>query len=158
MTAFSLRLTNGANAVSQLHAHTANATWTGITDHEILGITNGVHGPSWIGAPDRRPARAATSTPTSTTSTPRRSRAGSGSAWSACRRRDLWEAHLRQKRELAHFAQRRLRNQFARHGEAPSVLAELDDGVRPGRPDDRLRPPVRDLQARRPALLATSTD
>ena len=58
MTAFSLRLTNGANAVSQLHAETANGTWTGVTDHEILGITNGVHGPTWIGAPDRGPARA----------------------------------------------------------------------------------------------------
>src|SRR4029453_4733225 len=45
--------------------------------------------------------------------------------------RDLWEAHLRQKRELAHFAQSRLRSQFARHGEAPSVLAELDDAFDP---------------------------
>ncbi|MDH5243265.1 MAG: alpha-glucan family phosphorylase, partial [Chloroflexota bacterium] len=51
MTAFSLRLTNGANAVSQLHSHTANATWQGVTDHPILGITNGVHGPSWVGTP-----------------------------------------------------------------------------------------------------------
>ena len=32
---------------------------------------------------------------------------------------------MRQKRELAIFARGRLRNQFARHGEAPSVLAEL---------------------------------
>ena len=51
MTAFSLRLTNGANAVSQLHGETARGTWHGITDHEIMGLTNGVHGPSWIGAP-----------------------------------------------------------------------------------------------------------
>ncbi len=43
MTAFSLRLTNGANAVSKLHAVTANATWKDIVDHEILAITNGVH-------------------------------------------------------------------------------------------------------------------
>ena len=48
MTAFSLRLTNGANAVSQLHAETANGTWQGITDHAILGITNGVHSPTWV--------------------------------------------------------------------------------------------------------------
>jgi starch phosphorylase len=45
--------------------------------------------------------------------------------------RDLWDAHLRQKRELAHFAQGRLRSQFARHGEAPSVLAELDTALDP---------------------------
>src|SRR3954466_4186154 len=49
MTAFSLRLTRGANAVSKLHAVTANATWQGIVDHQILGITNGIHGPTWIG-------------------------------------------------------------------------------------------------------------
>jgi starch phosphorylase len=45
--------------------------------------------------------------------------------------RDLWEAHLRQKRELALFARGRLRNQFARHGEAPAVLAELEDALDP---------------------------
>ena len=41
MTAFSLRLTRGANAVSHLHAQTANATWGGVIDHPILGVTNG---------------------------------------------------------------------------------------------------------------------
>src|SRR6478752_1507616 len=51
MTAFSLRLTNGANAVSALHADTANGTWQGITDHPILDVTNGIHGPSWVGTP-----------------------------------------------------------------------------------------------------------
>ena len=51
MTAFSLRLTNGANAVSHLHAETANATWSGVIDRPILGITNGIHGPTWIGDP-----------------------------------------------------------------------------------------------------------
>ncbi len=45
--------------------------------------------------------------------------------------RDLWDAHLRQKRELAHFARGRLRSQFARHGESPSVLAELETALDP---------------------------
>jgi len=45
--------------------------------------------------------------------------------------RELWDAHLRQKRELAHFAIGRLRSQFARHGEAPSVLAELERALDP---------------------------
>ncbi len=130
MTAFSLRLTNGANAVSQLHAHTANATWHGVSDHDILGVTNGVHGPSWVGAPigdllaryldaDLDDLDAGTR---------------QGRFWERIERipaRDLWEAHLRQKRELAHFAQGRLRSQFARHGEAPSVLAELEEALDP---------------------------
>ena len=45
--------------------------------------------------------------------------------------KDLWDAHRRQKRELAEFARRRLRNQFARHGEAPAVLAELETALDP---------------------------
>ena len=129
MTAFSLRLTHGANAVSQLHAVTANATWQGVIDHQILGITNGIHGPSWIGDPiaelledlgaDLDDLDDASET---------------GRFWERVERipeRDLWQAHLRQKRELAHFARGRLRSQFARHGEAPSVLAELEGALDP---------------------------
>jgi starch phosphorylase len=129
MTAFSLRLTRGANAVSHLHAVTANATWNGVIDHLILGITNGIHGPSWIGSPiagllddlgaDLDDLDASTE---------------AGRFWERLDRipaRDLWTAHLRQKRELAHFARARLRSQFARHGEAPSVLAELEDALDP---------------------------
>ena len=129
MTAFSLRLTRGANAVSHLHAQTANATWRGVMDHEILGITNGIHGPTWIGSPiaelledlgaDLDDLDASTE---------------KGRFWERIERipaRELWDAHVRQKRELAHFARRRLRNQFARHGEAPSVLAELESALDP---------------------------
>ncbi|MFL5647086.1 MAG: alpha-glucan family phosphorylase, partial [Chloroflexota bacterium] len=53
MTAFSLRLTRAANAVSLLHGQTANATWQGVMPHDILGITNGVHTPTWLGQPMR---------------------------------------------------------------------------------------------------------
>jgi len=129
MTAFSLRLTRGANAVSHLHAETANATWQEILDHPILGITNGIHGPTWIGDPiaalledlggDLADLDGSTE---------------NGRFWERIERipgRDLWDAHLRQKRELAHFARGRLGSQFARHGEAPSVLAELDRALDP---------------------------
>jgi starch phosphorylase len=40
---------------------------------------------------------------------------------------DLWEAHQRQKLELMIFARNRLRHQFARHGESPGTLEELED-------------------------------
>jgi starch phosphorylase len=129
MTAFSLRLTTGANAVSQLHAQTANGTWHDVTERPILGITNGVHGPTWVGQPivqlleslgadldDLDPSTDA------------------GRFWERLERipsRELWEAHRRQKRELAIFARGRLRNQFARHGEAPGVLAELEKALDP---------------------------
>src|SRR5262245_61154648 len=125
MTAFSLRLTHGANAVSHLHARTANATWAGINDHQILGITNGVHGPTWVGDPNAGLLARYLDADLDQLD------AGSEQArfWERMERvpaKDLWEAHLRQKRELTHFAQSRLRSQLARHGEAPTVLAELD--------------------------------
>ncbi len=129
MTAISLRLTSGANAVSHLHSETANATWQGVTQHPILGLTNGVHGPSWVGSPivslledlgaDLDDLDASMEL---------------GRFWERLERipgRDLWDAHLRLKRELALFARGRLRNQFARHGEAPAVLAELETALDP---------------------------
>jgi starch phosphorylase len=129
MTAFSLRLTHGANAVSHLHAETANATWHDVVEHPILGITNGIHGPTWIGQPiaelledlgaDLDDLDESTE---------------GGRFWERMERipgRDLWDAHLRQKRELAHFARGRLRSQFARHGESPTVLAELETALDP---------------------------
>src|SRR4029078_3165526 len=51
MTAFSLRMTHGANAVSKLHAATANSTWDSIKHDGIEAVTNGVHGPTWVGQP-----------------------------------------------------------------------------------------------------------
>ena len=151
MTAFSLRLTNGANAVSQLHAETANDDL----------------------ARRHRPRRSWAS-PTASTARPGSAQPiaelledlgadlddldaehRAGRFWERLERipaRDLWEAHLRQKRELALFARGRLRSQFARHGEAPVGPRRARGRARSRRPDDRLRPPVRDLQAGRPAV------
>ena len=130
MTAFSLRLTNGANAVSKLHAVTANATWEGIAPHGILPITNGVHRPTWIGGPIRelfeRYLDADLDDLDPQTDATR--------WWERIERipaNELWEAHVRQKRELAVFARGRLRTQFARHGEAPGTLRELGGALDP---------------------------
>ncbi|HEV8402170.1 MAG TPA: alpha-glucan family phosphorylase [Candidatus Limnocylindrales bacterium] len=129
MTAFSLRLTGGANAVSHLHAETANATWQGVPDSPILGITNGIHGPTWIGEPiaDLLEDLGADLDDLDESTE-------GGRFWERLERipgRELWDAHLRQKRELAHFARGRLRSQFARHGESPAVLAELETALDP---------------------------
>jgi starch phosphorylase len=131
MTAFSLRLTNGANAVSKLHAHTANATWRSVMDRDILGVTNGVHGPTWVGSPvDELLARHLDADLHTLDAGSRQDR-----FWERLGRiptSELWEAHLRQKRELQIFAHGRLRSQFARHGESPSVLAEVETALDPG--------------------------
>ena len=103
MTAFSLRLTNGANAVSRLHAVTANATWQAIAPHGILPITNGVHPPTWVGGPVRelfeRYLDADLDDLDATTDATR--------WWERIARipaTELWATHVRQKRELAVFA------------------------------------------------------
>ena len=130
MTAFSLRLTNGANAVSRLHAVTANATWHDLIERPILGITNGVHPPSWLGSPVRDLLERYLDADLDDLD-------GSNDAsrwWERLDRipdDELWEAHQRQKLELAIFARGRLRSQFARHGEAPSTLTELDTALDP---------------------------
>jgi starch phosphorylase len=125
MTAFSLRLTMAANAVSRLHGETANQTWHEVVPHEIIAITNGIHTPTWVGTPLRdllaRYLDANLDHLEPTTAARR--------WWERIDRipdAELWGAHLRQKGELAHFARRRLRAQFARHGQPPSVLDELE--------------------------------
>ncbi|HEX7950888.1 MAG TPA: alpha-glucan family phosphorylase [Candidatus Limnocylindrales bacterium] len=130
MTAFSLRLTNGANAVSKLHAETANATWSGTAPREIRAITNGVHTPTWLGGPIRelyeKYLDADLDDLDNSTAATR--------WWDRLDRipaADLWEAHLRQKSELATFARGRLRSQFARHGEPPRELRELEKVLDP---------------------------
>lgn len=48
MTVAGLRLARNANAVAQLHAETSRAMWAHVTDAApIIGITNGVHAPTW---------------------------------------------------------------------------------------------------------------
>jgi starch phosphorylase len=132
MTAFSLRLTHGANAVSELHGRTANSTWAGITGSEshILGLTNGVHVPSWIGSAVRDLLERYLDADFDDLDDQTQARR----FWERMSRvplAELWEAHRRQKRELAMFTRGRLRNQFARHGEAPSVLGELEHSLDP---------------------------
>ena len=130
MTAFSLRLTHGSNAVSKLHAVTANNTWRGVPKTEILAITNGIHTPTWVGGPIRelyeRYLDADLDDLDNATE--------AGRWWERLDRipaAELWDAHIRQKRELGVFARGRLRTQFARHGEAPRALQELADALDP---------------------------
>jgi starch phosphorylase len=130
MTAFSLRLANGANAVSRLHARTANETWAGISRSEIIPVTNGIHTPTWVGGPIRELYERYLGADLDDLDG-----ATDESRWwervSRIPAGELWEAHIRQKREVAVFARGRLRSQFARHGEAPSVLAQLEHALDP---------------------------
>ncbi|MGH2464915.1 MAG: alpha-glucan family phosphorylase, partial [Candidatus Limnocylindrales bacterium] len=131
MTALSLRLSSGANAVSQLHAITANATWSPMLgDRRILGITNGVHAPTWVGTEMNGLYANILGADLDDLD----DQTKSGRFWERLTKipdRDLWAAHQRQKSELAVFARKRLRSQFARHGEAPVVLEQLEEALDP---------------------------
>jgi glycogen phosphorylase len=123
MTAFSLRLTTGANAVSQLHAVTANNTWAPVISKPIVGITNGIHTPTWLG-PTIRSLYEGTGIDLDRLDDEAELAAFWGQLDAVPDKR-LWAAHQHEKRELAHFARRRLLVQFARHGESPDALAAL---------------------------------
>ena len=129
MTAFSLRLTHGANAVSRLHAQTANATWQQMLETPIAAITNGVHPPSWLGEPVRLQYQQQGADTDNLDDSEESQR-----FWERLDKipdAQLWEAHQRQKLELAFFARRRLQLQFARHGEAPALLEQLSQALDP---------------------------
>ncbi|HEY8439489.1 MAG TPA: alpha-glucan family phosphorylase [Candidatus Limnocylindrales bacterium] len=130
MTGFSLRLTNDANAVSQLHAQTADGTWQGIAPHPIRGVTNGIHVPSWTGNAVGETLNRVVGANLDDLD----EESEVGAFWDRLAdvpTADLWETHQREKLELAIFARRRLRVQFARHGEAPSVLDDLESALDP---------------------------
>jgi len=130
MTGLSLRLTNGANAVSQLHAVTANDTWRSVAPREILGITNGVHLPTWLGTQMRRLFERYVEVDLDDLD----GKSDVARFWERIDRipaAELWSAHLRQKEEFSLFARGRLRAQFARHGESPATLAWLEQVLDP---------------------------
>ena len=130
MTGFSLRLTRVANAVSQLHAKTADATWSGIAPGEIIAVTNGIHVPSWMGHAMGETLAAHARADLDNLD----AEGKNGRFWERLDQistSEMWSTHQRLKLELAIFARRRLRSQFARHGEAPAVLDALESALDP---------------------------
>ena len=132
MTAFCLRLTNGANAVSQLHARDRQRDLAG--RHRPRRSSASRTGPHPdLGRRSRcASCSSATSTPTSTTSTPStRQRPLLGAPRARSRRATCGRRTCARSASSRIFARGRLRSQFARHGEAPSVLAELETALDP---------------------------
>ncbi|HEX6129929.1 MAG TPA: alpha-glucan family phosphorylase [Candidatus Limnocylindria bacterium] len=127
MTAFVMRHATDANAVSQLHGATATGTWQEVAGHPVQAITNGVHVSTWLGRPIRRLYERAMGTSLGTDLTdPELIGRLSGIS-----DEELWGAHLQQKREFMDFTERRLARQFARHGESPDELRQVDNALNP---------------------------
>ncbi len=128
MTAFVLRHASGANAVSQLHGATATDTWQGLAGHPVGAITNGVHVPTWLGRPVRRLYERALGVSLGADLRDATQLDGLPDLDDE----ELWGAHQQQKREMIGFLEGRLARQFARHGEAPSVLRAIRRVLDPG--------------------------
>jgi starch phosphorylase len=134
MTAFALRHSRAANGVSLLHGHTADGTWREIAGYPVGAVTNGIHMPSWIG-PEMKAVFAKCGGRFNTeTAVDVKPVANNRPAWEGILNADdkeLWSAHLAQKRSLIGFAKQRLLTQHARHGEGPADLRELIDALDP---------------------------
>ncbi|NBW32138.1 MAG: alpha-glucan family phosphorylase, partial [bacterium] len=126
MTALSLRLSVGANAVSKLHAETANATWSPVITNKILGITNGVHMPTWAGRETRAVYEQFLNADLDRLDTDGPEAAGFWERLGSVDSRAWWDAHTRQKVALGEFLRDSIRRQLGRHGESPDALREAD--------------------------------
>ncbi len=131
MGALAIRLATIVNGVSRRHGEISAETWKDLLSEPAIGITNGVHGPSWISRPIGRLFSDAIGSnwPTALAEDPQL----------ADRLRDLpdrevWQAHQSRKDMLSHFARGRMRSQLARHGASPDHLRSVDRMF----PSDRL--------------------
>lgn len=134
MTAFALRLSRAANGVSILHGHTADGTWRPVTGKEVGAVTNGVHLPTWVGAPvaavyAKRGGvlHPATDMPLTQSKQGRATWEGIAEAPDA----ELWAAHMAQKRAFVAFAKDRLHRQHVKYGESPEDLRALSEMLNP---------------------------
>lgn len=126
MTAFGLRLANGKNGVSLLHGHTADDTWRKITRSPIIGVTNGVHMPTWLGE-KMKDLFAKAGGDFSEMSRMDVSATGQGGRgrWEkvvSLSAKDVWDAHCLQKKYLIEFARERMAEQHKRHGKGPAEI------------------------------------
>jgi len=132
LTGFALRHSRMANGVSLLHGETADGTWRKVHGREVIGVTNGVHMPTWLGAEMKSlfTKKGASFDPVTVLEVEPREDATAKAhraEWNKIDKvtdGDLWQAHMRQKRALVEFARRRLFLQHARHGEGPDELRE----------------------------------
>lgn len=129
MTAFALRLTKRQNGVSLLHGRTADRTWREVAGREVIGVTNGVHMPTWLGPEVREVLERAGASFDNGTRVPHAGGRWTGEA--SLDGRALWRAHRVQKQRLIAFAGDRLFEQFARHGAGPGELRAIRTALDP---------------------------
>lgn len=135
MTAMGLRMANGKNGVSLLHGRTADETWRKITQSHIMGVTNGVHMPTWLGAKMKTlfVEAGADFSEMSRFDVSNTGQEGRGRVEKvmSLEPQKVWAAHNEQKRALIEFARARIAEQHKRHGKGPGEIKAILNGFDP---------------------------
>ncbi len=130
MGALAIRLSDRTNGVSARHAEIVTEDWGQLIGGPALGITNGVHPSTWLGrAMCRLLAESLGGDWVDRTDDP--------AMWEAIRDVDderLWRAHESQRELMNRRLRKRLREEYARHGQGSRRLRWLNDQL----PADRL--------------------
>ncbi len=122
MGALAIRLSSITNGVSQRHGEVVTESWRHLIGGDALGITNGVHSPTWVGRSVNRLYEKAIGPEWWRELTDPK-------AWEAVRDlpdKDVWNAHQRQKELMLRRLRTRLMEQKARHGASPDDLRHID--------------------------------
>lgn len=133
MTAYALRHTSNANGVSLLHGNTADKTWRKAAGYPVVGVTNGVHMPTWLG-PEIACLYASQNGNLDQATDLQVDEHQDRPQWPGAFHipdEELWQAHQKQKASLIEWAQARLFAQHARHGEGPSQLQSFQNCLDP---------------------------
>ncbi len=124
MGALAIRFASVVNGVSKRHGEVASRDWNHLIGGPAASVTNGIHGPTWLGRDGASIVRRAF-----------------GADWCSLLLEQpellekldgvpddlIWNAHQSRKELLARFARGRLRRRFARHGASPDELRSIAD-------------------------------
>jgi glycogen phosphorylase len=122
MGALAIRLSRQTNGVSQRHAEVVTGDWEQLIGGPAVGITNGVHAPTWVGPSIGRLFRKLVGEHWD-------EHAADPSMWKAMLDVPddlLWNAHLSQKEHMVRQLRNRLRTARARHGASPNELRTIE--------------------------------
>jgi starch phosphorylase len=130
MGALAIRLSDRTNGVSIRHADVVSQDWGSLIGGPALAVTNGIHPATWLGHGIRRLLNDGVGLDWF-------DRIHEPETWEAIRSIDdgkVWRAHAAQRELMTRRLRKRLREEYARHGQGPSQLRWLDDQL----PSDRL--------------------
>ncbi|HOW98473.1 MAG TPA: alpha-glucan family phosphorylase [Kiritimatiellia bacterium] len=128
LTALAIRMSSYSNGVSQLHGDVSNDMWRHLfpqAPHDskpIKAITNGVHVATWLGHDIRELVEESLGHGW-------QDRCCDPEFWQGVKKirdDDLWAAHIHQKERLIRLFRHRLVEQFARHGNSPDEMREVE--------------------------------